>query len=387
MDQNKIKILHVATTILRFWGVLPKNGVKLSLIEKITSIYLIINCSILTVICCIHITYNMGNNSISLEEAIEDVAVILSTIGTNILIAYISLNVKKIIAFVNELSNFSNFSLPPTAVETNRKVNILTATWTTSGMTGTIIYFIYKTVFDTTCSNNNVKYQRSDICGTLVPTYLPFSLDPKHYWILRLIEINAYLPAICAACTIVIFLIGCSEMIVVRIKHLNELIIHAVNEGEGSEDTERKLKICVRYHIHIIKLLDEFNDCYYWYQFVYFLQNSPLISMNGFNFILSTKISTGINFMGWFIALWLSCIAGQRLSDESLSINTTIYATNWYELDISLQKTLLLMMLRSQRALTVKAWLLGDSSLETLKVILKTSYSIITLLNTVMYDK
>lgn len=40
---------------------------------------------------------------------------------------------------------------------------------------------------------------------------------------------------------------------------------------------------------------------------------------------------------------------------QSLEIAKTVYQTNWYTLDAGTQKMLLLIMLRSQRAVTVKA--------------------------------
>ncbi|XP_071051070.1 odorant receptor 4-like [Onthophagus taurus] len=382
MVEEKIEILQVSTRIMKFFCILPKNGRYPTKFERVLLICVLLNFSVLTVISFLHLVYNTNNRTISLEEAIEDITVLFTTTGGLLIVGYISFNSDKIIDFYETLRDFNRFSLPPETIKTNRTINLFTILWSSVGVLGSILYYILRIKFDKKCEIYNEKYKRNDVCGMIAPTWLPFESDSNKF-LIRLIEINSFTPGIGAACSIVIFLLGSSEMIVVRIKHLKKMLREAVQNKMGCDE---KLKECVRYHIHIIWLCERFNACFKKYYFLYFLQNSPLISIIGFNFIIDPSIPTILNFFGWFLGLFFTCTVGQRLIDESTSIANEVYSTNWYEMDVSLQKTIQLIILRANRPLRHTAWLYGVSSHLTFTQILKSSYSLVALLNT-MYNK
>lgn len=95
-----------------------------------------------------------------------------------------------------------------------------------------------------------------------------------------------------------------------------------------------------------------------------------------------------LHFMGWLVSLFLVCYSGQQLIDEvmlysycsffpgtrhriyvhmcilqSFSICDTIYDTNWPDADVSVQRYVLLILLRSQQPLTLSAGAFGTPSL------------------------
>lgn len=82
------------------------------------------------------------------------------------------------------------------------------------------------------------------------------------------------------------------------------------------------------------------------------------------------------------MAIFLVCYAGQRLQDKSREMAYEIYSTAWYLGDPSMQKDVALMIMRAQRDLCITAGGFGIMSFETLKLIIQSIYSYLTLLST-----
>lgn len=73
--------------------------------------------------------------------------------------------------------------------------------------------------------------------------------------------------------------------------------------------------------------------------------------------------------VGCLVAVFMVCFAGQRLQDKSNEIFWGIYNTAWYNGDVSIQKDIALMIMRSQRDLGINAGGFGFMSYETFKVV------------------
>lgn len=117
---------------------------------------------------------------------------------------------------------------------------------------------------------------------------------------------------------------------------------------------------------------------------VHITWTSFIISVLGFEVIMETEISNTFRFLmhlaGWLGMLFIVCHYGQTLMDKSSDISEAVYETKWYEKTGKIRESLCLMLLRSQRPLSLKAAGLKVMSLATFLGVMSTAYSYFTLL-------
>nr|XP_023017288.1 odorant receptor 4-like [Leptinotarsa decemlineata] len=91
-------------------------------------------------------------------------------------------------------------------------------------------------------------------------------------------------------------------------------------------------------------------------------------------------VGAAIFLFGYMVSLFLLCYAGQRIIDESLSIAEVIYQSKWYEANTQMRRSIQFTLARSQIPLTLHAWPFGIFCFPLFMMIVKTSYSYLTLL-------
>nr|QNH68044.1 odorant receptor 19 [Apriona germarii] len=100
------------------------------------------------------------------------------------------------------------------------------------------------------------------------------------------------------------------------------------------------------------------------------------------NLILKSKPLAGICYlMGYITALFLLCHGGQRITDETLSVADAVYNSRWYHGDAQIMRDMIIILARSQRPASLGALPLGAMNYSLFLMIIKTSYSYLTLLN------
>ncbi|KAJ3620033.1 hypothetical protein MTP99_004027 [Tenebrio molitor] len=83
---------------------------------------------------------------------------------------------------------------------------------------------------------------------------------------------------------------------------------------------------------------------------------------------------------GWFFIIGLSCHAGQKLINESFSVSQTLYFLDWYEYDSQLKSYIKIIMVRSQKELSITAGILNQYSYQFFHRILQGAYTYMTVL-------
>ncbi|CAL1674373.1 unnamed protein product [Lasius platythorax] len=86
-------------------------------------------------------------------------------------------------------------------------------------------------------------------------------------------------------------------------------------------------------------------------------------------------------YMAATVEAFIFCFCGEYLSAKSKMIGDAAYKSTWYDLKPSDSKLILLMILRSQRRLTITAGKIMDLSLEGFTSILKASVSYVSVLH------
>nr|UTN00939.1 odorant receptor [Semanotus bifasciatus] len=85
-------------------------------------------------------------------------------------------------------------------------------------------------------------------------------------------------------------------------------------------------------------------------------------------------------FVGWFASLLMVAFVGQRLIDECFALKDAIYDAKWYDLEVETQKDLLFVLLRCSKPLYMKAGAFGFMSLVIVLSILKTAYTVVSVM-------
>ncbi|XP_076256117.1 odorant receptor 2a-like [Rhynchophorus ferrugineus] len=83
--------------------------------------------------------------------------------------------------------------------------------------------------------------------------------------------------------------------------------------------------------------------------------------------------------MSWEVFLY--CYYGSLLSNESDTLITDIYITNWLDLDLKCQKAYLIIMENGKKPIVIRAGKIIDLSLDTFATIIRRSYSVLAIIS------
>lgn len=188
--------------------------------------------------------------TININDGVEDIVYILANIGLTLGVIYFKYNSKNILLFLEELQNFDKFGCPAGFESLNKRVNRLTIYWVIFGSGAYLHHSFHRTFLADDCQKNNEKYHKSDICSLPGPLWLPFKIASNVKLIIGIMQ-TAYVISVIITCSLIAFVAGCTEFIIIRIEHLNLLLkdIFKSNNGVNCKDSLIK---CIKYHIHII---------------------------------------------------------------------------------------------------------------------------------------
>ncbi|KAL6429669.1 hypothetical protein ACFW04_007532 [Cataglyphis niger] len=148
------------------------------------------------------------------------------------------------------------------------------------------------------------------------------------------------------------------------------------------------IKVLINKHQKIIDLSDNVEDLFSNIALLQFIWNTLVICCIGFVIVISIGTEEGVTMITksliFYVAITLEafvfCYAGEYLSAKSKSISDAAYECLWYDLTPSECRTLMFLMLRSQKRLTITAGKITDLSLEGFTTIMKSSASYISVL-------
>ncbi|XP_011631019.1 odorant receptor 22c-like [Pogonomyrmex barbatus] len=150
-----------------------------------------------------------------------------------------------------------------------------------------------------------------------------------------------------------------------------------------------EIKVLILKHQRIISLSDNIEDLFSWIALMQFLSNTLVICCLGCMIIITIGSNQGAIILTksilFYVAITLEafvfCFAGEYLSAKSKSIADAVYESVWYNMTPSQCRTLLLVIVRSQKRLTITAGKVIDLSLEGFTSVMKASASYISVLH------
>ncbi|XP_020710980.3 odorant receptor 22c-like isoform X2 [Athalia rosae] len=163
-----------------------------------------------------------------------------------------------------------------------------------------------------------------------------------------------------------------------------------VNGREGNDgraNLRRELKILVERHLHLIKLAEVIEEAFNQMVLFQLVVSSTLIGIIVFHFIQSLEHADVWSFgllvfylISQTLFVFVYCLGGQLLINESQAVGEAIYMLEWYNLPPSIAKDLMIVMIRSKTGLTISAGKFCAMNYETFSSILKAAGTYLSVL-------
>ncbi|KAK9298106.1 hypothetical protein QLX08_008431 [Tetragonisca angustula] len=184
-----------------------------------------------------------------------------------------------------------------------------------------------------------------------------------------------------------------NALIIILIFHVGGQIemLHEALENifvKNHKSLRNVVKPLIDLHYQIILGSENIENLFSYIALMQLLCNTLIICCIGFLIIVALNLHMNIeeliNILLFYIAITLEAFvfsyAGEYLSNKSLSISTSAYGSSWYLLDPRDRRIIILLMIRSQRQLTITAGKFMDLSMQTFANIIRTSASYISIL-------
>ncbi|XP_029663520.1 odorant receptor 22c-like [Formica exsecta] len=147
----------------------------------------------------------------------------------------------------------------------------------------------------------------------------------------------------------------------------------------------------IKRHQKIISLSNNINNFFSFVALIQFVWNTIVICTIGVMIVISLGtdiegkfgilIQSIIPYVAVTLEAFVFCFAGEYLSSKSRSIGDAAYEAIWYELSTSECQVLLLIIVRSQKRLSITAGKVMDMTLEGFTTVMKASMSYISVLH------
>ncbi|KAH0811127.1 hypothetical protein GEV33_011663 [Tenebrio molitor] len=179
----------------------------------------------------------------------EDVAVMLSITGTTYMVFIYVKNQPKVALLLRDLSTFHYFGMPPDFEQQEKILNVLSNVTFAYAMVAALLYNLVRLYQKPECEEMKME---KEICGFIVPVWLHFEMDYFPFYELGFFYMYASTVLILKSALVIPFhAFEISQHIILRIKHLNTIIVKCL---DGDYDYCRKnLQKCIHYHREIIE--------------------------------------------------------------------------------------------------------------------------------------
>ncbi|KAK9754168.1 7tm Odorant receptor [Popillia japonica] len=231
---------------------------------------------------------------------------------------------------------------------------------------GVSVYCLFPLFMKESCLKNSPRYlEKYGVpCGVILPLKMPWRYDSD-----PLFQITAVMQMLTAGLSS-IFIVNLTMLVCGLLEHavhqLGEVRKCVLQISESSPDRmEEAVKFAVKYNCRVIDFVDQINEAFGSQLVMHFTLISLVISVLGFEILIVThkeSVMYILHLIGWFVILYNVCHYGQILINESTKIAEEAYCMPWYDCPVNIQKDIMLIILRSQKPLTLKALSLGTWS-------------------------
>nr|AXF48811.1 odorant receptors OR75 [Lobesia botrana] len=146
-----------------------------------------------------------------------------------------------------------------------------------------------------------------------------------------------------------------------------------------------RLREAARRHQEALHAAARLQDCFSAPTFAQFSVSMVIICVTAFQLAAQTGnlvrlFSMGTYLLNMTFQVFLYCYQGDQLSEESIDVAGAAYSSSWYRCGLRLRRALLVVMVRTRRPARLSAGGFTSLSLASFMAIVKTSYSLFTVL-------
>ncbi|XP_049825783.1 putative odorant receptor 92a [Aethina tumida] len=157
------------------------------------------------------------------------------------------------------------------------------------------------------------------------------------------------------------------------------LMLEGIPNERNEKIQKETMKFCVRYHQDIISISNKTAKLYNKILGVHTIFTAVVFALLAKQ---SANIDGVVQMVGWLITIFVMCHSGQELIYMSETLGEKIICMcNWYKMNKSLQKDLQLIILRSQKPLTIPAGPFAYLTYDLFIAIIKMAYSYFALIS------
>ncbi|CAH1991959.1 unnamed protein product [Acanthoscelides obtectus] len=170
---------------------------------------------------------------------------------------------------------------------------------------------------------------------------------------------------------------------ILTLTHLEQFgrMFHKAFEAKREDEIRAKLYHCVRYHNHILRIGAHISQLTKGTLGHISLTSAICLGCIGNQILNERSIRAFMHLAGFAVGFFMVCFAGQKMIDETSSIREVVYFAKWYEAPPALIRDVKYIIARCEIPITLPALPLGVLGYPLYLMIVKTSYSYLTLLN------
>ncbi|EZA57545.1 ObirOr5-V16 [Ooceraea biroi] len=231
---------------------------------------------------------------------------------------------------------------------------------------------------------------QSDVRELLLKMELPFAIESSSVYTAVLITqfvhqtSAASMVGVIASMLIILVLHACGQIDIVRQK-LSEITRNDIKPSEA----ESIMKTLIVRHQRIISFSKNIETLFSNITLIQFVSDTLLICCLGFLIVISIGVSGGstmliksvLFYLVILMEAFISCFLGEYLSTKSKTIGDAAYESLWYNRTPAQNRDLLLMIMRSQKHLSLTVGKVVDLSLQQFASVVKVSASYVSVLH------
>ncbi|KAF7265516.1 hypothetical protein GWI33_021089 [Rhynchophorus ferrugineus] len=328
--------------------------------------------------CWLHLIMSIIENApVNLAEDIEGITGYGNSVFVCCMFQYMCTDWS---TFFKDLTDVIRFGKPPEYDNAVKKTNLFSSLYYVFTTVSVILYGIVS-FFDTKqCKLMNERKGTHEICDAVTPLWWPSAyMNP---WVKAFI--TAYLLLSCeyylpASGVVSVIVWESTILIEAKINHLKVLFKDCLNDDDPTRKRE-KLNFCIRYHLEIYRLCDEINRLSKWIIGQLSFAAAIVIGCIANQMIKQYSVGSMFHLVGYTIVVFLACHTGQIIKNKTYDIQDALYESKWIDVDREMARDVQFVILRCQTPAVLKAIPLGTFDYSVWIVILKTSYSYVTLL-------
>ncbi|XP_074037719.1 odorant receptor Or2-like [Leptinotarsa decemlineata] len=218
-------------------------------------------------------------------------------------------------------------------------------------------------------------------------SWFPFNTD-KYYWPAYAIQLVGGFIGYSYIVYPGTFMFCLLKFCVGQLKILQHILRNVTYYSEGfawGKNREEFVKSCIREHQKIIKLIEDFDESMRTFILLDFVISSFQLSLVVYGLLESNGLDIArFAILSYFITLCSQLFIfywnAHEIFIESTNLAAAIFESQWFDLEIPVQKMLAIMMLRAQKPLSVSIGPLYKIRIDALIGIFKAIYSYVAVI-------